>query len=206
MARAMMLGKNFVFTQLKQFSPVKRSCELHIRNHSACPMSTISYAIFGDRPKEQRIDLEDGEDDTQIFEKKMLSLKGCAGIQTFCIRFSKDETFCFLVAFRNYTIQMKKKSQNRVVVFFINDYQLSLNEVDVRYFDQLMRNEELQPTKISNYRKDCQNTCAFRGVNASVVSAIEMEYKNLRIVVSMTPGFASKIDIAVKCFKSIETH
>ena len=203
MASAMMFGKTFVFTQLKQFSPVKRSCALHIRNHSGCPMSTLSYTIFGDRPKKQRIDLKDGEDDTQIFEKKMLSLKGCAGIQTFRISLSKDETFCFLVAFRNYTIQMKKKSQNRVVVFFIDDYQ-PWHEMDVRYFNQLMQNEERKPIHIDNYRQDCQYT--FRGIYASVATAIEMEYKNLRIVVSMTPNFASKIDIGVKCFKNAETH
>ena len=98
---------------------------------------------------------------------------------------------------------MRKKSQNRVVVFFINDYQ-PLHEVDVRYFDELMRNANPKPIHIANCRKDCEHT--FRGVNAGSVSSMEMEYKNLRIVVSMTPDFASKIDIVVKSFRDVETN
>ena len=95
MASAAMLERNHFFTQLHKFSPVNRSCELHIENLSKCPMSTISYAIFGDRPKDHRVDFAHGQKDTLKFEKKMLSLKGCAGIQTFRISLSKDETFCF---------------------------------------------------------------------------------------------------------------
>ena len=76
MASAAMLGRNHFFTQLHTFSPINRSCELHIENLSNCPMSTLLYVIFGDRPKNHRVDFEHEQKDTLKFEKKCFPYKG----------------------------------------------------------------------------------------------------------------------------------
>ena len=122
------------------------------------------------------------------------SLKGCAGIQKFIVKFLETSKLCFFIAFRNSTIQLRKKASNKVALLLVeNDY---INEtLDVRYFDKIMKNEEQCPI-FEGCLQDKQYKRTYRSSIANEENMFQMECNNITIEVSMT--HTRHCDVVVK--------
>ena len=112
------------------------------------------------------------------------SLKGCAGIQKFTVTFSETLKLCFFVAFKNSTIQLRKKARNKVALLLVNEDYLS-EKLDVCYFDKVMKNEDPCPT-FKGCLQDSGYKCTYRSAFASKENIFQMECNNITIQVSMT--------------------
>ena len=73
--------------------------------------------------------------ESYLFKKSTLSLLGCAGSQTFDV---EGSNISFAIAFRNYTIQLRKRSRNKVAILRINNSELN---VDQDFFRNIMEHE-----------------------------------------------------------------
>ena len=135
------------------------------------------------------------------FKKSRFSLKGCAGIQTFVVKLSDTSEICFLVAFRNYAIQLINSRSNKVAFLYMKD-RITYTEADVCFYGKIMRNVDPNPDLLGCYPSD-KYECTFKAIIASE-PAIHMEFDNIVIDISMTPDCAAEVKVIISTNKSEE--
>lgn len=123
------------------------------------------------------------------------SLKGCAGIQTFIVRFSETSKLCFFVAFKNSIIQLRRNARNKVALLLVKDDYIK-NKLDVRYFDKVMKNEDECP-KFEGCLQDKGYKRTYQSAIASEENMFQMECNSITIQVSMTHTRHCDVDVKV---------
>ena len=89
----------------------------------------------------ETIEIKPNSEQDYFYEKAEYSLSGCAGVQTFTVYLSASSKLSFLVAFRNYTVQIRKKSQNKVVIVHMSETWDQNTKIDVRSFNEIMKDD-----------------------------------------------------------------
>ena len=180
----------------------QRSCLLQVRNNTPYSISASCIAIFGGYDTRNVNAIKPNGYRPYYYKKSNLSLKGCAGIQIFAVKVSETSELCFLVAFRNYTIQIRKRSQNKVAVLRINDHEA---KPDQRSFDEIMKNENSNP-QFKSF-KECYESDKpiFGSAYASSQMPSQLELDHITIDFSITPSFASHVEIKISTKLAIDT-
>lgn len=172
----------------------QRSCLLRVCNNTPYSISASCTPIFGghDTPNVDAIPPNGYQ--PYYYKKSNLSLKGCAGIQIFLVKVSKTSKLCFLVAFRNYTIQIRKRSHNKVAVLRINDHE---DKLDLRCFDEIIKNEKSNP-QFKSF-KGCYKSDkpVFGSAYSDSQMPSQLELDHIIIDFSITPSFASHVEIKI---------
>lgn len=187
---------SFLLGEIASLCQNKRSCLVQVENQTSYIISCFGKAILGMQEHTHDNEIQPKHQKSYFFKKSNFSLKGCAGILTFTV---KGSTLCFLVAFRNYTVQMREQSYNKVAILRINDSEI---EPDMDFFSKLMKNKESCPSF-----DDCcyvSSACTFKATIASKQPNIEIQYDNIEIKVSMTCYHQSQVFVTVSSKKSKE--
>ena len=172
----------------------KRSCLAQVENQTYYTIRCFGKTILGKQEHTHDNEIQPKQQKSYFFKKSNYSLKGCAGILTFTVEGST--LVYFLVAFRNYTVQIREQSYNKVVILRINDSEI---EPDVRFFSKLMKNKVSCP----KFDKCCyvNSACTFKATIASKQPNIEIQYDNIEIKVSMTHYHQSQVIVTVSSKK-----
>ena len=187
-----------VIGEIAFLSQNKRSCRVQVENQTDYTITCFGTAILGKQEHTHDYKIQSKQGKSYFFKKSNFSLKGCSGILTFTV---EGSTLCFLVAFRNDTIQIRKKSCNKVAILRINDSKI---KPDVCFFDELMRNEELCP-KFDKRCYACNDPTypTFEATIAHETPNFTIKYDNIEIKVSMTHNFQSQVFVTVSSQKEI---
>ena len=162
-----------------------RSCQVTVHNETPHVITSSGIVIFGQPDNlPNSMDISSRESQRYDYSNNRFSLKGCAGIQRFTVKFSETSKLCFFVAFKNSTIQLSKNACNKVALLLVkNDY---INEtLDVRYFDKIMKNKKPCPT-FDGCLQDSGYERTYRSSIANRENIFQMECNNITIEVSMT--------------------
>ena len=197
--RDLLNGKtSSVLGQIAFLCQNKRSCIAQVENQTSYTISCFGKAILGKQEHAHDPKIQPKQQKSYFFKKSNFSLKGCAGILIFTVKISDASPLYFLVAFRNYTVQISEQSYNKVAILRINKSEI---ETDVCFFSKLMKNEESCPL----FDKCCYvgNACTFKATLASKQPNFMIEYDNIEITVSMTCYFLSQVFVTVSSKKEI---
>ena len=191
-----------VFGEIAFLSQNKRSCLVQVKNQTSYIISCFGKAILGKQEHTHDNKIQPEQRKSYFFKKSNFSLKGCAGILTFTVKISEGSTLCFLVAFRNYTVQIREESYNKVAILRINDSEIK-PDLGVPFFSKLMEIKE--SCSCPSFDKCCyvSNACTFKATIASKQPNIEIQYDNIEIKVSMTHYHQSQVFITVTSKKEI---
>lgn len=171
----------------------KRSTLVRVRNNTPYVIETSCITIFGAQKESGVSEIPPKTEQGYNYKKSKLSFKGCAGIQTFGVKLSETSKLHFLVAFRNLTVQIKKKFHNKVALLFTEDSNINA-DLDVVIFERIMRNEDPNPDLPGCYPRG-KYGCTFKATIASEQPTFEMTYDSIQIVVSMMPDFKSEVGV-----------
>ena len=185
--------------EIAHLSKAERSCLVVVDNKTSYTIESSSIAIFGVPRRSGVTEILPNIKYGFRFKKSRFSLKGCAGIQTIVVRKSNTSKLCFLVAFRNYTIQLKN-SRNKVAFLYMKD---CITEADVQFFEKIMRNVEPNPDVLGCYPSG-KYDCTFKATIASEQPAFSMEFNNILIDISMTQDFAAEVKVIISTKVAIE--
>ena len=187
-----------VFEEIVFLSQNKRSCLAEVKNQTSYTISCFGRAILGMQEHTDDHEIQPRQQKSYSFKKSDYSLKGCAGILIFTVEISEASPLYFLVAFRNYTVQIRKQSCNKVAILRINDSKI---KPGLRFFYELMKNEEPCPS----FDKCCyrSNDPTFKATIAHETPNFMIEYDNIEIKVSMTRSFQSQVFVTVYSKKEI---
>ena len=130
--------------------------------------------------------------ESYLFKKSTISLVGCAGIQTFDV---KELNISFAIAFRNYTLQLRKRSRNKVAILRINKYDLNVDPRD--FFSNIMNHEGPGRPTFNGCYSDLGAERIFKAALASERSAMCISYDNIKIKVKMTKDWNSVIEVTI---------
>ena len=187
--------------EITNLSHNKRSVLVNVQNKTCYTIETSKYVIFG---VQKQYDVNKiifpNTKRGYNYEKSTVSLKGCAGIQTFSVKFSKTSELCFLLAFRNSTFQIRRRSRNKVALLFLKDRNIT---ADVRYFERIMKNVEPNPDLPGCYPSGIYDY-TFKATIASEQPVFQMEFENIAICISMTPSYDSEVEVIVSTKTAIE--
>ena len=186
--------------EITNLSHNKRSVLVYVRNKTCYTIETSRFVIFGVQKQRNVNTISPKTKQGYNYEKSLVSLKGCAGIQTFAVKLSETTQLCFLVAFRNYTIQIRRQSRNKVALLFLKDHNIT---PDVRYFERIMKNEDPNPDLPGCYPSD-QYGCTFKATIASEQPVFQMAFENIAIRISMTPHCDSEVNMIISTKTAIE--
>ena len=120
-----------VFGEIAFLSQNKRSCLVQVENQTCYTIICFGTAILGKQEHTHDYEIQSKQGKSYFFKKSNFSLKGCSVILTFTVKIPKVPSLYFLVAFRNDTIQIRKKSCNKVAILRINDSKI---KPDVCFF------------------------------------------------------------------------
>ena len=186
--------------EITNLSHNKRSVLVYIHNKTCYTIETSRFVIFGVQEKRTVNTISPKTKQGYNYEKSLVSLKGCAGIQTFAVKLSETTQLCFLVAFRNSTIQIRRQSRNKVALLLIKDRNIT---PDVRYFERIMKNEDPNPDLPGCYPGG-QCDCTFKATIASEQPVFQMEFENIVIHISMTTYYESEVNVIISTKTGIE--
>lgn len=191
-----------LLVEMNSLARNQRSCLLRVHNNTPYFISASCITIFGGYDTRSVNAIQPNGYQPYYYKKSNLSLKGCAGIQIFAVKVSETSKLCFLVAFRNYTIQIRKRSQNKVAVLRINDFEA---KPDLRCFDEIMKNENSNPQFRSF--KGCYKSDKpiFRSAYAGLPMPSQLQLDHITIDFSITPSFASHVEIKISTKIAIDT-
>ena len=111
------------------------------------------------------------------------------------MKLSETSKLHFRVAFRNLTVQIKKKFHNKVALLFIEDCNIN-EDLDVLIFERIMGNEDPNPDLPGCYPRG-KYDCTFKATIASEQPTFQMIYDSIKIVVSMMPDYKSEVGVIV---------
>ena len=189
-----------VFEDIVFLRRSKRSCRVEVENQTSYTIRCIGKAILGKQGYTHDNKIQSKQQKSYFFKKSNFSLKGCAGILTFTVKIPKSSPLCFLVAFRNYTVQTRKQSSNKVAILRINDSRI---KPDVRFFYELMKNEELHPS-FDECCYSSNNDPTFEATIAHETPDFTIKFDNIEITVSMTTSFQSQVFVTISNKKDLE--
>ena len=177
----------------------KRSCLVRVHNATCYTINNNPIAIYGEIDGSHcgPIDIFSQKTESYLFKKTTVSLVGCAGIQMFDV---EGSNISFVIAFRNYTIQLRKRSRNKVAILRINNN--DLEDVDLRdFFRNIMEHEGPgHPTFNGCYISDAERI--FTAALASESSAIRIKFDDIKIDVKMSIYFDSLIEVTVSTIEA----
>ena len=190
---------SIVFAELAYLSQNIRSCRVFVNNQTQYIIRSVSHRILG------RCKLPGGVESSNIkpnshqaylYEKADFSPKGCAGIQTFTVDLSTSLKLSFLVAFRNYTVQIRKPS--KVVILRMNEtWDCDEADIDIRSFDEIMKNEDKSPTFKLLHGYYESDKPIFYSLVAGARSAIHPCFDNIKVGISMTSDHRSTVEVHI---------
>ena len=181
--------------EITYLSQNKRSTLVRVRNETPYVIESSCITIFGAQKESGVSEISPKTERGYNYKKSKLSFKGCAGIQTFGVKLSETSKLRFLVAFRNLTVQIKKKFHNKVALLFIEDCDINA-DLDVVIFERIMRNEDPNPDLPGCYPRG-KYDCTFKATIASEQPTFHMIYDSIKIVVSMMPDYKSEVGVIV---------
>ena len=199
--------RNPAAAELVKHSQNTRSCQLIVKNQTQYTITSFSHAFVGKcRADVETFDIEPNRDENYFYERAGMSLSGCAGVQTFGVRLSASSKLSFLVVFRNYTVQILKKSKNKVAILRMNETWDCNTKIDFRSFDEIMKNEMSSPTfkYLDGYYQS--EECTFNSVLAAEHSGFRVEFDNITVDISMTPEILSKVEVKLSTKPAIEEN
>ena len=179
--------------EITNLSHNKRSVLVYVHNKTSYTIETSRFVIFGEQNQRSVNTISPNSKRGYNYEKTTVSLKGCAGIQTFAVKLSETSELCFLVAFRNYTIQVRRRSRNKVALLFLKDCNIT---ADVCYFERIMKNVESNPDLPGCYTSSKYDS-TFQAIIASEQPTFQMEFENIVIHISMTPRYDSEVRVII---------
>ena len=184
----------------------RRSCQVLVKNQTQYTITSFSHSIFGKcKANVETLEIAPKSDQAYFYEKEKYSLTGCAGVQIFIVHLSASSKLSFLVAFRNYTIQLGKKSRNKVAILRMNDNWHCYTKIDLRSFDEIMKNEMSSPIfYLDGYNR--RDECTFKSVLAAEHSGFQVEFDNIIVDISMTPDLKSKVEVKLSTKPAIEEN
>lgn len=179
--------------EITNLSHKKRSVLVYVHNKTSYTIETSRFVIFGEQKQRNVNVILPNAKRGYNYEKSTVSIMGCAGIQTFSIKLSETSELCFLVAFRNYTIQVRRRSRNKVALLFLKDLNIT---PDVCYFERIMKNVESNPD-LPGCHPSGDYDCTFNATIASEQCVFQMEFENIAICISMTPYYDSEVKVII---------